>query len=125
MSRSGYSDDYDDNWGLIKWRGMVASATRGKRGQVLLRDLLAALDAMPVKALVAHELETEQGDVCALGAVGKARGVDLSALDPEEPEQVAGAFNIAPCLAQEIVYENDEGDSWKETPEHRWELMRA
>lgn len=30
MSRSGYNDDID-NWQMIKWRGQVASAVRGKR----------------------------------------------------------------------------------------------
>ena len=47
MSRSGYSDDIDDNWAHIMWRGRVASSIRGKRGQAMLRELLAALDAMP------------------------------------------------------------------------------
>lgn len=32
MSRCGYSDDYDQ-WALIRWRGAVESAIRGKRGQ--------------------------------------------------------------------------------------------
>ncbi len=135
MSRSGYVEDFDDNWQLIKWRGQVASATRGKRGQKLLTDLLVALDAMPDKALVPHELETEDGQVCALGALGKARGIDMQKLDPEEPEAVAAAFDIAPQLAQEIVYMNDEylDSTWNETtkrydditPEKRWECMRA
>ena len=38
MSRSGYSDDLD-NWDLIRWRGQVSSAIRGKRGQGFLREL--------------------------------------------------------------------------------------
>ena len=107
MSRSGYSDDCE-NWELIKWRGQVASATRGKRGQKLLREMLAALDAMPVKRLVAEELVNE-GEVCALGALGQARGVKMEDLDPEDYEAVADRFDIAHQLAQEIVYENDEG----------------
>lgn len=123
MSRSGYSEDIEDNWAMIKWRGQVASAIRGKRGQKLLSELLAALDAMPVKELVAEELETPQGEVCALGCLGKARQLDMSKIDPEEYDQVAAAFDIAPQLAQEIVWENDE--AWgSETPEHRWERMR-
>lgn len=32
MSRSGYSEDLD-MWDLIRWRGAVKSALRGKRGQ--------------------------------------------------------------------------------------------
>lgn len=123
MSRSGYSEDCDDNWQLIMWRGRVASATRGKRGQKLLREMLAAMDAMPVKELVAHELECADG-VCALGALGRQRGVDMAALDPENAYAVAAAFDIAPPLAMEVVYMNDEA-GWRETPAQRFQRMRA
>lgn len=121
MSRSGYVDDLD-NWPMIKWRGQVASAIRRKRGQALLKDLVKALEALPDKALIAADLEDSGGSVCALGAVGKFRGMDMSKLDPEEPCDVAQAFNIAEPLAQEIAYENDEWSS-NETPEQRCERM--
>lgn len=124
MSRSNYSDDLD-NWALIKWRGMVTSATRGKRGQQFFKDLLAALDAMPEKVLIQDDLQNEEGDVCAIGSLGKARGIDMSKLDPHDPPQIAEAFGIASCLAQEVVYENDEYPrSYAETPAQRWERMR-
>lgn len=106
MSRSGYSDDCD-GWALIRWRGAVESAIRGARGQALLRETLAALDSMPVKELIAHEL-VQEGDFCTLGVVGQKRGIDLTKLDPEDRDSVAAAFGIAPALAAEIVYENDE-----------------
>jgi hypothetical protein len=120
MSRSGYSDDCD-GWDLIRWRGAVASAIRGKRGQDFLREMAAALDALPEKLLIAEELEKD-GEVCALGAVGKARGIYMGSIDPEEREDVALAFGIPKALACEIMYEND--DYWKETPQHRWQRMR-
>lgn len=125
MSRSGYSEDIDDMWAHIRWRGMVASATRGKRGQAFFREMLAALDAMPEKRLITNELE-QDGAVCAIGAVGKARGVDMSAIDPEDSSTVADTFGIAVCLAQEIVYMNDEAfdNYWCKTPEERWLKMR-
>lgn len=123
MSRAGYSDDIE-GWAMIRWRGQVASAIRGKRGQALLSEMLVALDAMPVKRLITEELENEQGEVCGLGALGKARGVEMKDLDPEDPEQIASAFNIASQLAREIAYENDEG-GWHETPERRWVRVRA
>jgi hypothetical protein len=123
MSRSQYHDDLDP-LDLGRWRGRVASAMRGKRGQQLLRDLLAALDAMPEKRLIQHELQ-QDGDVCALGACGVHRGMDMSSLDPDEPEDVAAAFDIAEPMAREIVYMNDEYGAYKETPEHRWTRMRA
>lgn len=107
MSRSGYSDDID-HWALLRWRGQVASAIRGKRGQKLLRELAEALDAMPVKELYQDALKTNEGQFCALGVVGNARGIDLEAIDPEDPDCVASAFDIAHQLAQEIAYLNDE-----------------
>jgi hypothetical protein len=136
MSRSGYTDDHDSNWQLIQWRGRVASATRGHRGQAFFREMLAAMDAMPVKRLAAHELVEpdqipcshwgvfEAQSVCAIGAVGKARGIDMSRLDPEDADTVAGKFDIAHALACEIVYMNDECGDWKETPEARFIRMR-
>jgi len=141
MSRSGYIEDMDDQWAFIRWRGYVASAIRGKRGQAFLREMLAAMDAMPEKRLIAKELECADG-VCAIGTVGKARGVDMSALDPENYDAVATTFGINEKLAQEIVYMNDEafifetdakgcikrdenGKSLYLTPEGRFEKMRA
>jgi len=122
MSRSSYSDDLEQ-WDLIRWRGQVASAIRGNRGQRFLRDLLTALDALPEKVLIVDDLQDEHGDVCAIGALGKARGLDMSKIDPEDPPQVAAAFDIAEQLAQEVVYENDEW-SRSESPEQRWVRMR-
>lgn len=122
MSRSGYSDDLD-NLDLIRWRGYVASSIRGQRGQALLRELRDALKAMPVKALVSSELETPDGEVCALGAVGKARGIRMSEIDPEDYDAVASAFDISTQLAREIEFLNDEGGPWNETPKNRWTRM--
>ncbi len=107
MSRSGYSDDLEPNQ-LNVWRGAVASAIRGKRGQAMLKEMLAALDAMPEKALIAHELQNANGDHCALGVVGKNRGMALDSIDPDEYEIVAREFGIASALAQEIMFMNDE-----------------
>ncbi len=126
MSRSGYSDDYgdDDPLALGRWRAQVASSIRGKRGQAFLRELIEALDAMPDKRLIAHELRKD-GEVCALGCVGEKRGVDLESLDPEDHYKLAQVFNIARPLVQEIEYLNDECYWRDNTPEKRWATMRA
>lgn len=131
MSRSGYSDDCDQ-WQLIMWRGAVSSAIRGKRGQQLLHELVAGLDAMPVKELIAEELERD-GSYCALGVVGAARGLPLDKIDSEYSDSVARAFGIASALAREIAYMNDDGAHWiydadgrhEETPGERFVRMRA
>lgn len=131
MSRSGYSDDVD-GWDLIRWRGAVTSAIRGKRGQAFLREALAALDALPEKRLIAHDLIASEGDdglaqeaqVCLLGAVGLQRRLDMREVDPEDRERVASLFAIPYSLACEIVYENDEAAWHAETPEQRFARMR-
>lgn len=154
MSRSGlYENDGDDNLAYGRWRAQVSSATRGKRGQAFLRDLLAALDAMPEKRLISGGLafdgapefpyptEYEDvivggdqlvtgrgevvrvGDVCALGALGARRGLDLSKFSQGDPEFIAGAVDVAHQLAREIIWINDEGP--RETPEKRFERVRS
>lgn len=123
MSRSGYSFD-PDNWDLIRWRGAVNSAIRGSRGQAFLRDLLAALDAMPAKRLIANEF-SEHGEFCTLGVIGHARGIDLTQLDTEDTHGAAAQFGIARALVAEIMFMNDDGE-WRrnESPEYRWVRMR-
>ena len=121
MSRSGYFYDFEP---LLhgRWRGQVASTIRGKRGQAFLREMLAALDALPQKRLISDHLEMSvDGDVCAIGAVGRARDFDMSTIDPDDSYQVAGAFGITRVLACEIAEVND----WDlETSEARYARVR-
>lgn len=116
MSRSGYSDDCEH---LALWRGAVDRALLGARGQHFLRKLRDALDAMPVKRLIAGHI-VRDNDVCALGAVDPN-----PTLDPEDRYAVATYYGIAPAMAAEIVYVNDEQPWHVETPEQRWVRMRA
>lgn len=138
MSRSGYNDDLciDAHWQYIKWRGQVASAFRGKRGQSFLREVIESLDALPEKKLAAASFaeagETGEptGLFCTLGAVGHKRGTDMSyleerAADDDDVSEDAGAtFDVARAMAAEIMYENDEGGGRNESPEDRWARMR-
>jgi len=120
MSRSGYVDDCDDPLALGRWRAQVKSAIRGKRGQTFLRELAAAMDAMPIKELIAEELIDDEGHCCTIGVVCKARGLDVSKIDYECPENVGEAVGIARQLAAEIAYENDEiGDRFEKVPEQK------
>lgn len=163
MSRSGYSDDYDGEGQPIEfWQQAVRQAMSGKRGQKFLCDLRDAMDALPAKRLISGHLVDPDGEVCAIGSVGVRRGVDMSALikPPDVSDEdwecdweceayeragdLAGMFDIAPCLAQEVMYQNDECDllhlnstgevleTWRgerppshyDTPEERWVRMR-
>jgi hypothetical protein len=127
MGRSGYSDCLDSRE-LNLWRGAVDSAIRGARGQALLRSMLDALDGMPNKRLIASALVRADGECCALGAVAIARGIDVSDVEPTDRVDVADAFDIAPALAAEIAFENDQDFTYwrvEETPERRWARMRS
>jgi hypothetical protein len=104
MSRSGYSDE-GDHWDMIRWRGAVKSAMRGKRGQAFLRELRDTLDAMPEKRLVSGAFRRDTPEivpktvwkndggmqqeivnierppgVCTIGSVLVGRGMDDSKL---------------------------------------------
>ena len=128
MSRSGYSDDFpsspEEQWQDICYRGAVNSALKGKRGQKFLKEMLSAMDAMPVKELIHHELKFK-GQYCALGVVGNARGIDMSKIDPDNPAQVSATFDIAKAMCREIVFMNDEACWSNETPARRWSRMRT
>lgn len=127
MGRSGYSDDGN----IYLYRSAVDNAMRGRRGQSFLKELLAALDAMPEKKLIAESLKFEDGAVCSLGAVAMRRGFDAAKLEEldvqfenENQEYVAQEFGIATCMVREIVYMNDEATWRDETPEQRFERVR-
>lgn len=122
MSRSGYVDDWSPSMNL--YRASVDRALAGKRGQAFLRELAAALDAMPVKELIANELVRDSEHVCAIGAVAVRRGVDVRNVDETDGEAVGAAFGIAASMAREIVYMNDEWGCSVETPAERWQRMR-
>ena len=123
MSRSGYSDDIEDVLHLGRWRAQVKSSIRGKRGQAFLRELAREMDAMPEKSLITGTLISDDGSCCTIGVVCKARGVDVSKVDPDEPDQVGEAVGITHQLASEIEWLNDEWIAI-ESPEDRWKRMR-
>jgi len=114
MSRSGYSDDLD-NWSLICWRGAVNSALRGQRGQKFLHELRDALDALPEKKLIEHEFQRADGSCCAIGAVGKARGINMVGMDAEaatDTGYLTETFNIADAMVREVEFMNDDDGAW-------------
>ena len=138
MSRSGYTEDYghDEPYRYNLYRGTVARATSGKRGQAMLRELLGALDSMPQKRLAARSFQRSDGDVCALGCLLRSRKVDTAELDAavgddgDEYEDdvshlAAAAVGVARALAAEVMWENDQAYFGTETPEERWQRMRT
>ncbi len=133
MSRSGYSCNLIP-WDLIRWRGAVNSAMRGRRGQSFLRKLIAALDSLPDKRLISTNFQSDCG-VCALGAVAQANDLDVADLEPAEDaydnevdqDMVAERFGIARALACETMFVNDEAHCYRtdvDQDQHRWQVVR-
>ena len=120
MTRSNYTDDCEH---LGLYRASVDRALGGKRGQLFLREMAEAMDAMPVKALIHGEIVGDDGGCCAIGSVCLARGMETNSIHYDCPSSVGRAMGIARSMAAEIVYMNDE---WVETEstERRWVRMR-
>jgi hypothetical protein len=118
MSRSGYIDDSDDPLAHGRWRQAVKRALHGKRGQAFLHELLQALDEMEDRRLYPGSFATAEGEFCTLGVLGTRRGTKMDDLDDDgdcDTARVGERFGIAPAMAAEIMYMNDEYavDEWK------------
>ena len=133
MSRAGFGDGDDSDYPYELWEKTCELALNGKRGQKFLRELVAALDALPEKKLIAGQLKDETGAVCALGAVCVRKHLYTPALEPREDEEylhwppLAGALKISETLVRLVEHENDESDEWRDhklTPEERWQHVR-
>lgn len=137
MGRSGYSDEWEDDCSPNLYRATVKRAISGKRGQIFLQALAKEMDAMPEKILIDGELIDVQGNCCTIGVMFKARGIDVKDVDYGDPEQVGKLINIAPSMAAEIAYLNDDDFDLEtkrkpggiagmssETAEERWLRMR-
>jgi hypothetical protein len=90
--------------------------------------MLATLDAMPEKKLAAETI-IHDGEVCAMGAVARARGVDVSDINPEDDEyhaqELSRRLGIAQNMVREIAFMNDGEYLWRsESPEERFWRVR-
>jgi hypothetical protein len=112
MSRSGYRADFQADYVLNLYRANVDRCIAGKHGQKLLKELVEALDAMPVKELIPNSFMEKSGRVCALGAVAKKRSLDTSDLMRNEEDCIraltAERFAVKEMLTNEIMFMNDE-----------------
>lgn len=93
---------------MLKREIMLA---RLKEKPMTISELAESMDAMPVKTLAAESLVNADGAFCTLGVLGQARGMEMAVIDPEDWDEVAKAFNLAPAMVREIVFENDEATS--------------
>lgn len=67
----------DSNYGFL-WASRVERIVNGRRGQKVLRELIDALLALPERRLIAGAIATPSGEVCAVGALAKHKGIDLN-----------------------------------------------
>lgn len=121
-----YSDeeDYPGQFGL--WQANCERSLRGKEGQAELRELRAALLALPEKRLIHQDLEDGQGGVCAIGAYGRHKGVDLSKFERDyDTDEVGIAGGMPRLVAWKVVEMNDVQFNRYMTPEQRYEKMLA
>ena len=82
MSRVVYNEDEDNS--VYLWEGWAKQAIGSKRGQAVLRELEAALLAMPVKRLAYSTfVNPYQGEACALGELACARLMSQKGLTRE------------------------------------------
>ena len=135
MSRSGFHEMEDwDRESILssgRVRGQVASASRGKRGQAFLKTALAALDNMEDKRLSGGTFGVKDGCMCFMTSIatetGRASvfsGVRNRDDDGEGVcENLAQAFDVAPVLIKDLVWDNDEYPY--DGPADRWGKMRA
>lgn len=108
MSRINYSDDEEYPGQFFLWQANCDRSLQGKAGQRELRELEAALLALPSKRLIHGALENEQGEVCAIACYAKHKGVDLSKHDPEYASDRVGIEGGMPRLvAWKVVEMND------------------
>lgn len=129
--RISYSEDEDFPGQFGLWQGNVQRSLRGKKGQAELRELKAALLALPEKRLIIGALERD-GEVCAIAAYAKYKGLSLAEYKPDpelydedvDSDEVGIAGGMPRLVAWEVVCRNDmHYDNC--TPEQRYEKMLA
>jgi hypothetical protein len=137
MSRSCYSDEYGDDFPgqLELYRANVRRSMRSKAGQARLRELRAALLALPVKALEAGifaEGSQEEPQVCALGAWALSRVGDPEAAremvgrdaDDEETYEALKSYGWPRLVVFDAIFQNDDVRYVYDTvegPRRQWE----
>jgi hypothetical protein len=106
--RISWSDDEEHPGQSDLWQANCRRSLNGRAGQSELRALREALLKLPDKRLSQGSLVDEEGDVCAIGAYAKAKGLDLNQFDPEEETDAVGIeAGMPPLVAWKVVEMND------------------
>ncbi len=106
--RLNYSDEEDYPGQYALWQANCRRSLRGRAGQRELRELEAALLALPEKRLIRNALTDDDGGVCAIACYAKHKGFDVSKFDPEyESDEVGIAAGMPDLVAWKVVALND------------------
>lgn len=115
--RISYSEDEEYPGQFALWQGNCRRSLRGKAGQAALRELEAALLALPDKRLIAGKLIDAEGGVCSIGALAKYKGRDLlnePHVGPDdefegdgEMEEIGMELGMPRLVAWKVVEMND------------------
>jgi len=127
--RISYSEEEEFSGQFALWQVNCQRSLSGNKGQQSLRELEAALLALPSKRLIAHRLDNGE-DVCAIGALVRYKHISPVS-DPEfEMENVGIECGMPQLVAWKIVEINDTFDCRYEgnrrvdyTPEERYEKV--
>lgn len=128
--RINFCDEEDRPGQFALWDANCRRSMRGQLGQQELRELEAALVALPEKRLIHGLLTDDEGGVCAIGCYAKHKGLDLSKFDPEyDSDEVGIKAGMPRLVAWKVVALNDveldtvweDGCSRRMTPEERYE----
>jgi hypothetical protein len=106
LMRINYSEDedYPGQFGL--WQANCRRSLSGRSGQAALRELEAALLALPSKRLIAGELNDGK-DVCAIGALVRYKR-HIPVADPEDQmEEIGVECGMPRLVAWKVVELND------------------
>ena len=140
MSRHWEGENDSDLWMLDygRWTRNMKVAPGSKNGQRYLRELKAALEAMPLRRLLRGELAGyapgNEELVCALGAFAMYKGTSFNDLDAYQGAdgsiELAQAHGMTQTLAYMVGIENDR-TRWDvaarslrpESPEQTWQRM--
>lgn len=134
--RINFSDDEERPGQFALWNANVVRSLKGRAGQVALRELEAALVALPEKRLIRNYLIDDADGVCAVGCYARAKGLDLKAFDRDyETDAVGVKAGMPRLVAWEVVAQNDiyneghykdgDGRYVAYTPEERYERVLA
>lgn len=116
--RISYTDDEDFGGQFSLQEANVRRSLKGKAGQRELRELEAALVALPEKRLIHGSLVDDDGGVCAIACYAKHKGVSLETIDTGDYDVGIGA-GMPRLVAWKVVALNDL-ELGGETPENRY-----